>query len=254
MKTYIISGAGAGIGRAIAKSLSKNQENHLILISRNQESLSETKSCIENSDQHTVLPCSVTDATGLARSFKELQLDQKNVSGVIANAGIGGPNIYGENDSWGEIIDINVKGTYVLANEALPYLNKSTNTYRHVIVVSSILAHMGVPFHSAYCASKAAVLGLMRSWASQWAADKILVNAICPGWVETQMAKNGIQGIADAMQISYEKALAGQMKLVPLGKMAEPKEIGALVKFLVSNEQTSITGEEFQINCGALMH
>lgn len=251
MKTHIISGAGSGIGQAIAIALSQDSGNQLILIGRNESSLLETKQKLLHTENHILLTSSVTDAVSLKRALTDI--NPSNLVSVIANAGVGGPNDYNSNDRWDEIIDINVKGTYILGQEALPYLKKSNSEYRHVVIVSSIVAHMGVPMHSAYCTSKSAVLGLMRSWAVEWAANNILVNAICPGWVETQMAWNGIQGIADVTGQSFEQALEQQKQLLPLKKFSKPGELGALTRFLVSGEQISITGEEFQINNGALM-
>jgi NAD(P)-dependent dehydrogenase (short-subunit alcohol dehydrogenase family) len=254
MKTHIISGAGTGIGLAIAELLAKNPENHLVLIGRNGKNLSDLISRLENPKQHNLIVGSVTDEKLLNRAFTSLKLEDKNVTSVIANAGIGGENHYGENDRWDEIINTNIKGVYNLGNEALPYLKQAISPYRHVVIISSVVAHMGIPMHTAYCTSKAGVLGLMRSWAAQWAAEKILVNAICPGWVETEMARAGMDGIAKAQDISFDQAREQQISLLPLKKISAPNEIAALAKFLISGEQTSITGEEIQINNGSIMH
>ena len=94
---------------------------------------------------------------------------------------------------------------------------------------------------------------MMRFWAAQYARDKILVNAICPGWVETDMARQGIQAYADAVNKSYDQAFEEQMSMVPLQKMSQPEEVANLVCFLLSEEQTSFTGQTFDINNGALM-
>ena len=254
MKTHILSGAGSGIGRATAVMLAQDPQNHLVLIGRNMEHLLSLKKELANPQQHEIINCSVTDQATLSSSFKNLQLGDKNLVSVIANAGISGANIYGPHDRWDEIMATNVKGVYILGNEAYPYLKQAKTEYRNIVIISSVLAHMGVPYLPAYCASKAAVLGLMRSWAVQWAADKILVNAICPGWVQTPMAENGIAEMAKASGQSYEKMLSAQMDVLPLKKMSRPEELAALVRFLISGEQTSITGEEVQINNGSVMH
>lgn len=254
MKTHIISGAGSGIGQAIAQKLSQNSDNHLVLIGRTQTRLEDTMNSLKNPDQHKMITASVTKSEELKKGFAALDLDKKNVTSVIANAGVGGPNQYGPEDRWDEIIDINVKGCYILGNEALPYLKSSQEKYKNILLISSVVAHLGVPSHSAYCTSKAAILGLMRSWAAEWSQHQILVNAICPGWVDTQMAQNGIQGIADQMEKPYDEALKEQMQLLPLKKMSTPSEIANLCNFFVSGEQCSITGEEIQINNGGLMH
>ena len=137
--------------------------------------------------------------------------------------------------------------------ECLPYLKKNSGEFGKVIFISSILARLGVPGYSAYCASKAGLLGLTRSLANELAGEKILVNAICPGWVDTSMAQEGLQAFADALAISKETAFEKAMQEVPLKKMSEPQEIANMVGFLISEEQNSITGQTLDINNGSLM-
>lgn len=110
-----------------------------------------------------------------------------------------------------------------------------------------------MPGYSAYCASKAGLLGLTRSLASELAKEKILVNAICPGWVNTKMAHEGLQAFADALSISKQSVYETAMQEIPLRKMSEPEEIAYMVNFLISDAQTSITGQSLDINNGALM-
>ena len=93
----------------------------------------------------------------------------------------------------------------------------------------------------------------MRSFAAEFTGDKILVNAICPGWVNTKMAHQGLEAFSNALNISKEEAYQQAMAQVPLGKMSEPKEIAHQVAFLMSDKQTSFTGQTLDINNGALM-
>ena len=252
-KTYIVSGAGSGIGRAIATSLASSGNHTLVLLGRNKEKLLETKSRLANSASHLVVPVDLRNSEEMRKAFASIELSSRNLAGVVANAGVGGENQYGPGDRWSEILETNLTGTYNLVSEARPALLKSQEEFKHVVVVSSILARLGVPGYSAYCASKAGVLGLMRSWAAEWSAQKILVNAICPGWVETEMAVSGLQQMSENSGRSYEAIKAEQMGMVPLRKMSQPEEIASLVRFLVSGEQTSITGQALDINNGALM-
>ncbi len=134
----------------------------------------------------------------------------------------------------------------------LPALLRSENAYKQIVITSSVLARLGVANYSAYCASKAGLLGLMRSWAVQYAPDHILVNAICPGWVNTSMAQDGLQGIADGIGISKNEFYDIAMQSVPLKKMSEPTEIAGLVYYLLN--QQSITGQAIDINGGAVMN
>jgi NAD(P)-dependent dehydrogenase (short-subunit alcohol dehydrogenase family) len=252
--SVLITGAGSGIGRAIALSLAnKNPDIALILTGRNTQNLQETINLLPSVGKHRVLPLDITNAASV-KELKGFLVDQQiTLNSLVLNAGIGGENQYGENDRWDEIIATNLTGPYQLTQELLPLLKSDKNDFKNIVFVSSILARLGVPKYSAYCSSKAGVLGLMRSLSAELASEKILVNAICPGWVDTEMSTRGIQDIAKGCGASVEDITKAVLSGIPLGKMSEPKEIGELVNFLVSGFQTSITGQTFDINNGALM-
>jgi NAD(P)-dependent dehydrogenase (short-subunit alcohol dehydrogenase family) len=246
-KTYIISGAGSGIGRAITQKLSA--EGHRgILLGRNKDQLQQTLQTL-NKGSHILLSADIRDKKSL--SDAALQLADIAVDGLVANSGIGGENYWGEADRWHDIIETNLTGTYNFVNTFLPCLEKAEGE-KHILITSSVLARLGVANYSAYCASKAGLLGLMRSWAVQYAPQNILVNAICPGWVDTDMSQQGLQGIADNIGISKEEFYEIAMQSVPLRRMSQPEEIAGLVAYLLS--QGSITGQTIDINCGAIMN
>ncbi|WP_372369371.1 SDR family oxidoreductase [Candidatus Uabimicrobium sp. HlEnr_7] len=254
MRTYLISGAGSGIGRAIAIHISSNFSDSLIvLIGRKKDKLEETQKMLHSPEKHAVVAADIRDNELLRESFNNLQLKEKNVCGIVANAAMGGENHYGKEDQWSEIIDINLTGTYRFVNECLPLLQNSKEKYKHIVVMSSILARLGVPGYSAYCASKSGVLGLTRSWAAELGSQNILVNAVCPGWVNTEMAREGIQKFAESTGISFEEEHKNQMQHVLLGKMSEPQEIASFIGYLMSEQQMSITGQCIDINNGAIM-
>jgi NAD(P)-dependent dehydrogenase (short-subunit alcohol dehydrogenase family) len=246
-KTYLISGAGSGIGRAIAQLLSTSGHT-CILLGRKEPALKETLNLLETGD-HQILVADIRDKESL--KLASYQVNELAIDGLVANSGIGGENYWGENDRWADIIETNLTGTYNFVNTFLPNLQKA-NGERHILITSSVLARLGVPNYSAYCASKAGLLGLMRSWAVQYASENILVNAICPGWVDTDMAQQGLQGIADGIGISKQEFFDIAMQSVPLRRMSQPNEIAEFVAYLLS--QHSITGQALDINCGAVMN
>jgi NAD(P)-dependent dehydrogenase (short-subunit alcohol dehydrogenase family) len=245
---YLITGAGSGIGQAIAIELAS--KNHTCyLLGRNDKTLSETLSLL-NGDHHKVLIADIRDASSLQALIdhhQDLVLD-----GIMANAGIGGENNFGNSDRWNDIINTNLTGTYLTVQYFLPALRKSSAATKHILITASVLARLGVKNYSAYCASKSGLLGLMRSWAIEYASENILVNAICPGWVNTDMAQQGLQGIADGIGISKNEFYDVAMQSVPLKKMSEPEEIASLVSYLF--HQSSITGQTIDINGGAVMN
>ncbi len=245
--TYLISGAGSGIGRSAAQNLAASG-HQCILLGRTAETLSQTLNTLTGKG-HRVLEADVRDVASLQQAAANL--GNTPINGLIANAGIGGENYWGKTDRWNDIIATNLTGTYNMVNTFLPQLRQAAGT-KHIIITSSVLARLGVSNYSAYCASKAGLLGLMRSWAVQFAAEEILVNAICPGWVNTQMSQEGLQGIADSIGITKSEFYDIAMQSVPLKRMSQPEEVAALVAYLLS--QRSITGQTLDINCGAIMN
>jgi NAD(P)-dependent dehydrogenase (short-subunit alcohol dehydrogenase family) len=165
---------------------------------------------------------------------------------LVANAGIGGPNEDGDGDRWDDIVQTNLYGTYWCARAAEAHLPDGGR----IVVTSSILARIGVPGYTAYCASKAGLLGLVRSLAAELAPRRIQVNAICPGWVNTEMAWSGL----DAMPgLTREQAYEEAMREVPLRRMSEPAEIAGTVAWLLSDDALGVTGQAIDHNNGAFM-
>ncbi len=183
--------------------------------------------------------------------LKQSQITELNA--IFANAGVGGENHFGENDRWEEIISTNLTGTYLTIEYLLPLLRNSPQHYKNIVITSSCLARFGVPRYTAYCTAKTGLLGLTRSLAVELAEEKILVNAICPGWVETDMAMAGIQLLADKSEKALEEEIIQQKSFVPLNKFSQPMEIAQWVEFLMSEKQTSMTGQAIDINNGSFM-
>ncbi|MFZ4785282.1 MAG: SDR family NAD(P)-dependent oxidoreductase [Flavobacteriales bacterium] len=253
MKTIIITGAGSGMGRATAIRLSKAPETRIILVGRQLSTLNETLGLMEHTNQHHLFELDIRDSAAWKSHLTAINAEEWNISAVFANAGVGGENTYGSEDRWDEIISTNLTGTYVTIMETLPYLKKSSNTFRHIVITSSCLARFGVPNYTAYCTAKTGLLGLTKSLAVELASDNILVNAICPGWVDTDMARAGIQLLASRADRPFESMFDEQMGYVPLNRISQPEEIAATVEFLIAGHQNSITGQGIDINNGSFM-
>ena len=129
-------------------------------------------------------------------------------------------------------------------------LEKSRSSH---ILSASRIARIGVPGYSGYCASKAGLLGLVHSMAAEFATDEVQVNAVCPGWVNTSMATEGLEGMAQAMGTDVDGARAIAMCEVPMGRMSEPADVAGLVAWLVSEDARGVTGQALDMNGGAFM-
>lgn len=251
MKSALITGAGTGIGRATAVQLAQDGFK-LFLLGRSESTLNETLSALSG-DGHQVITADVGNKSELKKAIASAISEQDNLTAVFANAGIGGENAYGEDDRWEQIIQTNLSGPYYTIMECLPYLRKSTSAYKNVLITSSCLSRFGVPNYTAYIASKSGVNGLTKALATDLAGEKILVNSILPGWVDTKMARDGIQMLADRMGRPFQEVFDEQMGFVPTGKMSQPEEIAGLVSYLFSDKQSSMTGQSIDINNGSFM-
>jgi NAD(P)-dependent dehydrogenase (short-subunit alcohol dehydrogenase family) len=250
-KYIVITGAGSGMGQATAILLSQDSNNRIICIGRQADKLAITKSSMNHPSNHFFWSMDMCNDADWKRHFQESHIP--SLYAVFANAGIGGANAYGQDDRWEDIIHTNLTGTYVTINNCLPLLEKDTRSHRHVIITSSCLARFGVPGYSAYCTAKTGLLGLTRSMAVEHASKNILINAICPGWVETEMALTSVKRLSEFTGNSIERELEIQKSLVPLNRFSEPAEIAQFVAFLISENQKSITGQALDINNGSYM-
>jgi NAD(P)-dependent dehydrogenase (short-subunit alcohol dehydrogenase family) len=116
------------------------------------------------------------------------------------------------------------------------------------------LARIGVGGYTGYCASKAGILGLVRALAVELAPQNVQVNALCPGWVNTSMARQGLEGMAQGMGVSLEEAHRIAMSAVPLGRMSEPQEVAGTVRWMLSADARGLTGQAVDLNHGAFMN
>ncbi len=252
MRTIVVTGAGTGIGRAIALKLAAEGAT-VALMARNQARLQETAKAIQEAGGvASTHACDIRDQAAVAHAFAAAAQAHGPLHGLVANSGIGGPNAPGPDDRFADLVQTNLVGTYFCLRAAQAHLASGPQA-RHMVVISSILGRFGVPGYTGYCASKTALLGLVRAMSLELAEDGVLVNAVCPGWVDTDMAWEGIDGMAQGMGVSREEAHKIAMEPVPLGRMSTPDEIARSVSWLMSPDATSITGQGIDVNAGAWM-
>lgn len=250
---FLVTGAGTGIGRAIALRLAREGAN-LSLLARNTDRLKVTAKAAMEAGSSAVHfgPCDIRDRASVDDAIDECAQVMGPFRGVVANAGIGGQNQPGSADRFDDLVQTNVIGTYSCLRATQRHLVAGPST-RHMVVIASILSRIGVPGYTGYCASKAALLGLVRALSMELAADRVQVNAICPGWVDTDMTSQGIAGMAKGKGITVKQALAEALKAVPMGRMSQPEDVAGVVAWLAGPDGRGVTGQGIDVNGGAWM-
>jgi NAD(P)-dependent dehydrogenase (short-subunit alcohol dehydrogenase family) len=243
----LVTGGGRGIGRAIALAFAEPGAN-VAIAARTPADLDETARAIAARGARPVaLAVDITDERAVARGFDQLRADAPGLDVVVNNAGVGGgrPIDQTDTETWRRIIETNVWGTFLVTRQAVPMIADGGR----IINISSVLGRFGVPGYTAYCASKHAVIGFTRALALELVKRRITVNAVCPGWVDTGMAIEGMQSGATATGQTFEEFRARALSAVPIGRIIQPEEVADLVKFLASPQAAAITGQTYNI-CG----
>jgi NAD(P)-dependent dehydrogenase (short-subunit alcohol dehydrogenase family) len=196
--------------------------------------------------------CDTRAAESVERAFSEAVEHAGPLYALVANSGIGGPNAAGGADRFGELVATNLNGTYHCLRAAERRLMPGPRT-RHLVAIASVLARLGVGGYTGYCASKAGVCGLVRALAVELAPRNVQVNALLPGWVETEMTRAGLEDMARARRTSAEEARQQALASVPLGRMGQPEDVAGIVAWLISEDSRGVTGASLDANNGALM-
>ncbi len=247
-KHCLITGGGTGIGRGIA--LECAAAGAIVAVTgRREDPLRETVALVEAAGGKAFAErMDVADPADVARATASIaaRFDGR-IDCLVNNAGIGGPNACSTDgeDRWASILSTNLDGTFYCCREAL----KAMPDHGRIVNISSVLGQFGVPGYTAYCASKHGVIGLTKALALEVAPRRITVNAICPGWVETEMARDGMRAMGEGLGVSYEDARQQALGMVPLQRILEPAEIGAMVVYLASEAAGGITAQAYSI-CG----
>jgi len=248
----VVTGAGTGIGRAIALRLAR-KGTKLSLLARDVDRLDETARAVRKLGASAkTFGVDIRKRARVDEAFAACAKAHGPIDVLVANSGIGGPNRPGPRDRFDDLVATNLVGTYLCLRAAQRHLARGPKA-RHFVVIASILARIGVADYTGYCASKTGLLGLVRALAMELAREEVQVNAVCPGWVDTEMAREGVAGIAKAAEVGYDAAYEMAMSSVPMRRMSEPEDVAGLVAWLVSKDSRGVTGQALDINGGAFM-
>jgi NAD(P)-dependent dehydrogenase (short-subunit alcohol dehydrogenase family) len=244
-KTALITGGGRGIGRSIAL-LFAQQGARVAVAARTRDQVETVAQ--EIGDSAAALVCDVSNSDQVARIFADIKPDI-----LVNNAGIAESATFVNttDELWQRHLAINLSGTFYCTRAALPAMLE--RGWGRVINIASIAAKTGAPYIAAYTASKHGVLGLTRSLAMEVAARGITVNAICPGYVDTEMTSRGVEKITAKTGRSAEEALEALKKMSPQHRLTTPEEVAALALLLASDEGRGINGQGINIDGGSVL-
>jgi NAD(P)-dependent dehydrogenase (short-subunit alcohol dehydrogenase family) len=244
-KVALVTGGGRGIGRAIALLFAQHGAR-VAVAARTREQVESVAEEIGNNA--IALVCDVSSSESVARMFADIRPDI-----LVNNAGIAESATFvnTSDELWHRHLAINLSGTFYCTRAALPPMLE--RKWGRVINIASIAGKTGAPYVAAYTASKHGVLGLTRSLALEVAASGVTVNAICPGYVDTEMVSRGVETITAKTGRSAEEALGALKKMSPQNRLVTAEEVAALALLLASEEGRGINGQGINIDGGTVL-
>lgn len=242
----LVTGGGSGVGRAIALALA-GEGLDVTICGRREDALAATA---KKSKRIFPLAADVTDEDAMSRLYEMAEAARGPVEIVVANAGMA-TSARAERTAladWRRTIDVNLTGAFLTVKPALSGM--SAQGKGRIVFVASTAGLKGYAYVAPYVAAKHGVVGLMRALAAETAKTGITVNAVCPGFVDTDMLSESVQRIVDKTGRSAEEARAGLASTNPQGRFIQPEEVAAAVSWLCSERAGSITGQAISISGG----
>jgi NAD(P)-dependent dehydrogenase (short-subunit alcohol dehydrogenase family) len=249
----LITGGGRGIGRAIALAFAR-EGARVALAARTGQQVEETAAEIGNEETALPVVCDVSDVASVNLMFSRVSVKFGRAPDILVNnAGIAesAPLVRTDDDLWQRHLAVNLSGTFYCTRAAVPGMLE--RGWGRIINIASIAGKTGAPYIAAYSASKHGVLGLTRSVAMELAAKGITVNAICPGYVDTDMTARGIQNVTAKTGRSADEALETLKKMSPQNRLITVEEVAALALLLASDDARGINGQAINVDGGTVL-
>jgi 3-oxoacyl-[acyl-carrier protein] reductase len=241
-RVTLVTGASRGIGRAVAL-LCATRGSDLLLAARGAEALEGVaRDCSGRGVRAEAIPMDIGDPDSVRASVQRGIADFGRIDHLVNNAGATGDNLLlrMKRDQWDRVVQLNLGGTYEVTRAVLPAMIKAR--YGRIVNVSSIVALMGNPGQANYCAAKAGLIGFTKSLAREVASRQITVNAVAPGFIDTEMTR--------AIAPDARETMTGR---IPLGRLGTAEDVAAGICFLLDPGASYITGEVLNISGGLYM-
>jgi 3-oxoacyl-[acyl-carrier protein] reductase len=238
-KTALVTGATGGIGGAIARAL--HAQGATVSISGTRREVLDTLAG-EMKDRVHVLPCNLSDAAEVEALVPAAEKTMGQLDILVANAGITRDNLFVQlrDEDWNDVINVNLTATFRLARAATKLMMRKR--FGRIIAITSVVGVTGNAGQGNYAASKAGLIGMMKSVGAEYARRNVTANCIAPGFIATPMT--------DALNEKQREAVLGK---VPAGRLGTPEDIAAAAVYLASNEAAYVTGQTIHVNGGMAM-
>lgn len=242
-RNALVTGGSRGIGKAIAIALAKEGANIIINYTSNSQSAEAVVNEIQSYGVKALaVKANVSNSQEVKAMMEEIEEKLEGVDILINNAGITRDNLFMrmKDEEWQQVMDVNLNGIFYCTKAVVRRMMKQK--YGKIINMSSVVGVMGNAGQANYCASKAGVIGMTKSLAKELAPKGINVNAIAPGFIDTDMTAVLNENIKDQM-----------LEHIPLKKYGKPEDIANLVVFLSSENSQYITGQVIHVDGGMAM-
>ncbi|NPB05805.1 MAG: 3-oxoacyl-[acyl-carrier-protein] reductase [Aquificae bacterium] len=239
-KTALVTGSTRGIGRAVAEELAKAGAS-VVVSGRVEERAQEVAREIAQKYGVKTLGVGmdVSDPQSVEEAFKKIHSEFEGIDILVNNAGITRDTLFlrMKLEDWRQVLEVNLTGTFLVTKQVVRYMTKKR--WGRIINITSVVGFTGNVGQVNYATTKAGLVGFTKSLAKELAPRNVLVNAVAPGFIETEMT-----------EVLKEEVKEQYKKQIPLGRFGKPEEVARVVLFLASPMADYVTGEVIHVNGG----
>lgn len=245
----LVTGGARGIGEAVARALLA-QGARVTLLGRNEATLASGAQALAAHGEVAWVSADISDAAAVAAAFARAAERLGPVQVLVNNAGQAVSAPFGKTDSalWQQMIDVNLTGTFHCISAALPAMLAAG--WGRIVNVASTAGLIGYPYVTAYCAAKHGVVGLTRALALEVAKKGVTVNAVCPGYTETDIVRDAVANIVAKTGRGEDDARAELARRNPQGRLVQPQEVADAVLWLCQPGAGAVTGQSIAVAGG----